>query len=130
MKRKITSYEDLEKEEQLLEELLNAQKQLVLADIEQVKMQLKPVNATLKLLNNVIAPDRSNPLVTAGANTAIDFVLKKFILGNSGWITKLVVPYLIKNYSSHLIAGNKDSIVQKLFSFIGGKNGKPKAEAA
>ena len=130
MKRKITTYEDLEKEEQLLEELLKAQKQLVLADIEQVKLQLKPVNATLKLLNNVIAPDRSNPLLTAGTNTAIDFLLKKFILGNAGWITKMVIPFLVKNYSSHLIAGNKDSIVQKLFSFIGGKNGKPKAEAA
>lgn len=127
MKRKITSYEDLEREEQLLEELLQAQKQLVLADIEQLKNQLKPATAALKLFNNVISPDKRNPLLTAGANTAIDFLLKKFVLGNSGWITKMVVPYLVKNYSSHLIADNKDSIVQKLFSLIGSKNNKVKA---
>ena len=127
MKRKIASYEDLEKEEQLLEELLKAQKQLVLADIEHVKNQLKPATAALKLFNNVISPDKRNPLLTAGTNTAIDFLLKKFVLGNSGWITKMVVPYLVKNYSSHLIADNKDNIVQKLFSLIGGKNGKANA---
>ncbi len=127
MKRRITSYEDLEKEEQLLEELLKAQKQLVLVDIEQLKNQIKPATTALKLFNNVISPDKSNPLLTAGTNTAIDFLLKKFVLGNSGWIVKMVVPYLVKNYSSHLIAGNKDSIVQKLFSLIGGKNGKASA---
>lgn len=124
MKRRITSYEDLEKEEQLLEELLKAQKQLVLVDIEQLKNQIKPATVALKLFNNVISPDRKNPLLTAGANTAIDFLLKKFVLGNSGWIVKMIVPYLVKNYSSHLITGNKDSIIQKLFSLIGGKNGK------
>jgi hypothetical protein len=129
MKRRITSYQDLEKEEQLLQELLKAQKQLVQADIEQLKIQLKPASTALKFFNDVSLPDRRNPLLTEGANTAIDFLLKKFILGNSGWIIKMIVPYFVKNYSSHLITGNKDNIIQKLFSFIGGKNGKAKEAA-
>ena len=128
MKRKITSYEDLEREERLLEELLEAQKQLVLADIEQVKRQLKPATMALKLFNNLTTVDKRNPLLTEGANTAIEFLLKKFVLAKSGWITKMIVPYFVKNYSSHLIGDNKDGIMQKLFSLIGGKNGK--AEAA
>lgn len=127
MKRKIRSYDDLEREEQLLEELLQAQKELVQLDIQQLKAQLKPAAAALRFFNNVTTPDKSNPLLNEGANTAIDFLLKKIVLARAGWITKLLVPMVVKNYSSHFIADHKQDIVQKIFSlFSGNKNGKAK----
>ena len=123
MKRKIRSYQDLEREEQLLEELLNTQKQLVQLDIEVLKQQLKPATVALKFFNNITTVDKSNLLVNEGTNKVIDFVLNKFILTNSGWITKFIVPFFLKNYSSHLI-GYKANIVGKIFSLFGRKNGK------
>ena len=118
----------MEKEEELLEELLQAQKQLVQLDIQQLKAQLKPASAALQIFSKIATADKSNPLLTQGANTAIDFVLKKIILARAGWITKLLVPLVVKNYSSHFIADHKQDIVQKIFSlFSGNKNGKAKA---
>jgi hypothetical protein len=124
MKRKIRSYEDLEKEEQLLEELLHAQKQLVQLDIEVLKQQLKPATMALKVINKITTVDRSNILLNEGANKVIDLVFSKFILARSGWITRFLVPMFMKNYSSHLIGDNKVNIVEKVFSLFGRKNGR------
>jgi len=127
MKRKIRSYDDLEREEELLEELLQAQKQLVQLDILQLKAQLKPAHAALQIFSKITTADKSNPLLTEGANTAIDFILKKIVLSRAGWLTKMLVPLAVKNYSSHFIADHKQDIVQKIFSlFSGNKNGKAK----
>jgi hypothetical protein len=130
MKRKIRSYEDLEREEQLLEELLHTQKQLVQLDIQVLKQQLKPATMALKFFNNITTVDKSNLLLNEGANKAIDFVLNKFILARSGWVTRFIVPYFLKNYSSHLIGDNKANIVGKIFSLFGRKNGKATTSAA
>jgi hypothetical protein len=127
MKRKIRTYDDLEREERLLEELLLAQKQLIQADILQLKRQLKPASVALQFFHNITTADKHNPLLTQGANTAIDLVLKKVVLARAGWLTKMLVPFFVKNYSSHFIADHKQDIVQKIFSlFSGNKNGKAK----
>ena len=124
MKRKIRSYEDLEREEQLLEELLRTQKQLIQLDIQVLKDQLKPAKMALQFFNKITTVDKSNLLLNEGANKAIDFVLNKFILARTGWITKFLVPFFLKNYSSHLIGDNKVNIVEKVFSLFGRKNGR------
>src|ERR1700752_1225324 len=124
MKRKIRAYEDLEKEEQLLEELLRTQKQLIQLGIQVLRNQLKPAGVALQFLNKITTVDKSNLLLNEGANKAIDFVMNKFILARSGWITKFLVPFFLKNYSSHLIGDNKANIVEKIFLLFGRKNGK------
>ena len=130
MKRKIRSYEDLEREEQLLEELLLTQKQLVQLDIEILKQELKPASLALKSFNKITTVDKNNLFLNEGANKVIDLVLNKFLLGNAGWITKFIVPFFIKNYSSHLIGDNKANIVEKIFSLFGRKNGKSATSAS
>jgi len=124
MKRKIRSYDDLEREEQLLEEVLRTQKQLIQLDIQVLRDQLKPASMALQFFNKITTVDKSNLLLNEGANKAIDFVLNKFILGGSGWITKFLVPFFLKNYSSHLIGDNKANIVGKIFSLFGRKNAR------
>ena len=128
MSREIRTYKDLEREEQLLEGLLKAQKELVELDIAQLKRQLKPAQTALQFLNNITTVDkRNNLLVNEGAGTLIDLVLKKFVLARAGWLTKMLIPMFIKNYSSHFIADHKGDIVDKLFSLFRSKDGKQKA---
>ena len=124
MKKKIMSYEDLEREEQLLEELLRTQKQLIQLDIQVMRDQLKPAGMALQVFNKITTVDKSNILLNEGANKVIDLVLNKFLLAKSGWITRFLVPMFMKNYSSHLIGDNKVNIVEKVFSLFGRKNGK------
>jgi hypothetical protein len=124
MKRKIRSYEDLEREEQLLEELLRTQKQLIQLDIQVLRNQLKPATMALKFFNKITTVDKNNLLLNEGANKIIDLVLNKFILARSGWITKFLVPIFLKNYSSHIIGDNKANIVEKVFSLFSRKNAR------
>jgi len=124
MKRKIRSYEDLEKEEQLLEELLQTQKQLLQLDVQVLKSNLKPARMALQFFNKITTVDKSNLLLNEGANKVIDLVLNKFILARSGLITKFLIPIFMKNYSSHLIGENKVNIMEKVFSLFGRKNGR------
>ena len=124
MKRKIRSYEDLEKEEQLLEELLRPQKQLIQLDVQVLRNQLKPASMAFQFFNKITTVDKSNLLLNEGANKVIDLLLNKFILARSGWITKFLIPIFMKNYSSHLIGENKVNIVEKVFSLFGRKNGR------
>lgn len=127
MKRRIRTWEDLEKEEQLLEELLRSQKELIKIEIRMLKQQLKPAQMALQLVGKITTADKHNPLLTQGANTVIDLVLKKFVLAKSGWLTKMIVPFFVKNYSSHLIADNKDAILNKVGAVFSNKssNNKP-----
>ena len=118
------SYEDLEREEQFLEELLRNQKQLIQLDVQVLRNQLKPATMALQFFNKITTVDKSNLLLNEGANKVIDLVLNKFILARAGWITKFLVPLFMKNYSSHLIGDNKVNIVEKVFSLFGRKNGR------
>jgi len=118
------SYEDLEREEQLLEELLRTQKQLIQLDLQVMRHQLKPAGMALQVFNKITTVDKSNILLNEGANKVIDLVLNKFLLAKSGWITRFLVPMFMKNYSSHLIGDNKVNIVEKVFSLFGRKNGR------
>ncbi len=127
MSREIRTYKDLEREEQLLEGLLKAQKELVELDIEQLKRQLKPAHMALQFFNKITTAEKGNPLLAEGANNVIDFVLKKVVLARAGWMTKMLIPMFVKNYSSHFIADHKGDIVDKLFSLFGRKDGKTKA---
>ena len=126
MKRRISTYEDLEREEQLLEALLHSQKELIQIEIGLLKQQLKPAQMALQFVGKITTADKHNPLLRQGANTLIDVVLKNVVLAKSGWLTKIIVPFFVKNYSSHLIADNKDKVINKVATALTNRNGHPK----
>ena len=53
MSKRFTSYDDLLKEKQQLEVLLQAQKQLIRYDVEEIKLKLQPVKETLEFLRKI-----------------------------------------------------------------------------
>jgi hypothetical protein len=133
MTRSISTYDDLLAEKQRLTILLQAQKDLVRQDIQEIKEELAPVKSAISMVGKFATRDKGNWLLTTAADKVIDLVFKKMILSKAGWVTKLAVPFLMKNFSSHVIADNKDGIVNKLFSLFTRKkahaNGKMPVEA-
>ena len=133
MTKPIDSYEDLLKEQARLQALLEAQKELVRADIYQIKAEfVTPVRSALSYIGKFATKEKGNWMLTTAADTIIDIVFKRMVLSKAGWVTKLVVPFFMKNFSSHVIADNKDKIVNKLFSWFGKKqeNGEMTASTA
>lgn len=122
MSSRINTYSDLVAEKYRLEALLKAQRELIRADVEELKQELVPVKKAIKFVSKLGKKDMSNPLATGISDTAIDFLLKKVVLARAGWITRLAVPFIAKNFSSHYLSDLKEgffSMVSNLFS----KNG-------
>jgi len=128
MTKTIRTYKDMLEEKKRLEELLAEQKQLVRNDIMEIKESLRPVHSALSFAGKLVTREKGNFFLNAGANTLIDLVIKKMVLSRAGWFTKLVVPFLAKNYSSHIISEKKDALLKKLFSWIGKRNANGKEE--
>jgi hypothetical protein len=48
---------------------------------------------------------------------AVNFLLKNVLLRNAGWVAKIVLPIIAKNYLSHEMEGAND-IFSKITRFI------------
>ena len=114
MNNPIQSYDDLLKRKKQLETLLDAQKELIKADIHDLKESLAPVRLAATRIANLFTKDHSAGLLGFGANRVLDLLVKKVILARSSWLTKLIIPFFVKNFSSHFIAENKDKWMNKI----------------
>lgn len=117
----IRTYDDLLAEKTRLKALLQVQKAVIRQDVEEIKVELQPVKNAISMVGKFTTRDKSNPLLTGATETIIDLVVKRMILSRTGWLTKLVVPFIMKNVSSHLVNANQGKIFSKLFSFFGKK---------
>lgn len=130
MTKKINTYQDLLDEKQRLTALLKTQKAAIKNDFLEIKEELSPLRSIAGIAGKMVSRDRGgNWVLNMGANTLIDIFVKKLILGKAGWFAKTVVPFLLKNYSSHVISDNNNSIFRKIFSFLGRKNANGKMAA-
>lgn len=114
-------------EEERLEELLHAQKEVVVYDFKLLKEEFKPTTHAINNLGKMVTRERGNVLVNAAAGQVIDLVLKKGILGRAGWATRILIPAMLKNYTSHFVEQNKEGFLKKIASWIGKKNHNGKA---
>jgi len=124
MSKRFSSYKDLLKEKQQLEVLLQAQKEVIRCDVEEIKLKLQPVKEALEFVKKITTKDKTNLFFDLGSDIAINTLVKNFILSRAGWLTRIVVPFFLRNYSSHFIAEQKDKWIEKLKSWLGHKNGK------
>lgn len=134
MRKAIKTYEDLVLEEQRLQSELASLKGLIQEDITGLKASLNPIKKVAGTVKNFFTFDDKGPLLNFGLNFGFDVLLRKIVLARFGWLTKVVVPYLVKNYASHVISENQRKSVaksvSKLFSKILMKKKKETLEEA
>lgn len=116
MNKKISTYEDLLQEEQRLQAQLRSYKELIKDDIAGIKEGLNPIKQVTKTVRNLFTRGDNGPLLNFGVNFGLDVFLRRILLGRASWITKVVVPYVIKNYASHLITDDQRKNVAKSVS--------------
>ncbi len=126
MIKPIRTYEDLLEEKERLTLLLAAQKELVRQDFNEIKEEFAPVRSAISMVGKFATKDNRNFLLTTAADTAIELLIRRMVLAKAGWFTRLVVPFFMKNFSSHVIADNKDKILDKLSKWFGKKNANGK----
>jgi len=114
---KIQSYEDLLNAEAALQKSLELQRADIRAEVSHIKEQLKPLTSVVSFVSKLATRHHGNSaLITTGIGIASDIIFKNVILKKSGWLTRLVLPFMMKNYSSHVFGENGN-----FFSRIGDK---------
>jgi hypothetical protein len=127
MSKQFTTYKELIEEKQKLEVLLKAQKELIRYDVDELKAQVKPVTDVIANLKKFTSRDKTELLVNIGSDIAVNTLVKRLILGNAGWLAKLIIPYFMKNFTSNIVAEQKDKGLSKLAHWLNrNKNGKDK----
>ena len=125
-KNKIQTYHDLVEEKKRLEALLIVNKEQISTNWVEMKQEFEPVNNIIGFFGKLTTRDKSNPLVNMGIDVAGDLVLRKFLLARAGWATRLVIPYLVKNYSSNVLVDKGRSLFQRIRQWLRtDKNGQP-----
>ena len=128
MTSRINSYKELLEEKARLTTLLETQKAVLKEDFQEIKAEFAPVKNAISVIGKITTKDNSNWLLTTAADTAIDLVVRRFILSRAGWFARIVLPFFMKNLSSHLIADNKNKIFSKIFSWFGKEKSNGKAD--
>jgi hypothetical protein len=112
---KIRTYNDLLQEEQRLQQILKSQEVLIREDIVSMKENLEPIKKVYDQVHKVFTRDNRVPIFNVGLELGIDVLLRRFILARAGWFAKTFVPYIVKNYSSHIIGEEKrKAIIKKI----------------
>ena len=112
---KIRNYEDLLQEEQRLLSELKVREVEIRNNLAGVRQGLKPIGRVVNTFAKFTTRDKTGALSNFGLDFTIDLVVRRFLLAKAGWFTKILVPYLLKNYSSHIISDQqKAKLMEKI----------------
>jgi hypothetical protein len=112
---KIRTYNDLLQEEQRLLQVLKGQENLIRQDIVSLKENLEPAKKVYDQVHKIFTRDNRVPIFNVGLEMSIDILLRRFLLARAGWFAKTFIPYIVKNYSSHIIGEEKrKAIIKKI----------------
>jgi len=114
MKKQLKTYNQLLEEKEKLHELLQARRQLIYADVDELKVQLKPLSEIRQHITKFTARDKLNLVAALGSDVILKNIFKKFIAARAGWIGKVVVPYFIKNYTPSFIGEEKEKVIKRI----------------
>ena len=125
MKKQFKSYNELVAEQERLRELAKTQQLQIKGDLAGIREELEPVIHVGATLKKFLTHKSGDLLANLGINLVTNGLIKKVILSKAGWLTRLIVPQLVKNYASHVVgSGNFVDKIMNLFS----KNGKHKED--
>lgn len=111
---KIRTYQDLLEEKKHLEDELGNKRELIRKDVADLKEEWRPITDLLSSLGKITTKGKTNPLLAIGIDIIGEVLAKNILLTRSGWITRLVVPFLAKNFSTHILNKDGTSIFRQL----------------
>jgi hypothetical protein len=118
MSKQFKTYKELIEEKQNLEVLLKAQKELIRADVMELKAEIRPITNFISGVKKFVSRDKSEILLNIGSDIAVNTLIKKVLLGRAGWLTRVIIPYFMKNFTSNFLAEKKDQWLHKLAQWL------------
>jgi hypothetical protein len=115
--KKITTYQDLQEERSRLEALIKFQKMNVRQDLDALKLEaeekFKPVSEAAHFVKKLASPaTRNDTLIGIGTNITLELLIRR-LFSRSNILIQLVVPTLLKNYSTHVLFNLMKKVAQR-----------------
>ncbi|HEY8896693.1 MAG TPA: hypothetical protein VIM79_17840 [Niastella sp.] len=126
MTKQITSYKELIEEKARLKALLAEQELQIKEDWHSIKEELRPAVLVGSTIRDFVTRKSTSAIAQVGINLLADGLVKKVLLGGTGWLTRTLIPFFIKNYASHLV-DEPEKLLAKIKHFFS-KNGKAPQE--
>ena len=103
---RITSYEELQRERSRLEAQIKYQKHVISQDLEALKQELRqearPALEAANFVKKITTREtRTETVMQLGSSMLVDLLLRRLFM-RSNVLVRLIVPPLLKNYTSHL----------------------------
>jgi hypothetical protein len=105
MTKQITSYKELIQEKARLKALMLEQELQIKEDWRSLKEELKPAVLVATTVRNLFTRKHGLGVGQLGVDILADGLIKKVLLARTGWLTRWLIPFLIKNYASHMTDG-------------------------
>jgi hypothetical protein len=99
----INSYQELREEKTRLKALMLEQKLRMREDWQIIKEDLKPTFTLAATAKKALTRRASGAVTNLGINLVADGLIRNVLLAKSGGISRWVIPFLVKNYASHLV---------------------------
>lgn len=100
---KINNYEDLVLERKRLEAELVHYKSVINGEVNSIKQKFEPISDVVSFFASSPTKSPNNKLLQVGTNIGIELLVRQKLLSKAGWLTKLVLPYILKKVSSRAI---------------------------
>jgi hypothetical protein len=128
---KIKNYDDLLQEEQRLLAELKVKEVQIRNDLAGVKHGLRPIGRVMNTISKFTTRDKTGAFANFGVDFGVDLLIRRIVLAKAGWFTKILVPYLVKNYSSHIISEQqKAKLMEKINNLFAKLRPKPEPAPA
>lgn len=115
--KKINNKQALEKERLRLQIELIAAEEALKDDLDWAREEVKPFGFLTKFFKGFQGKN-ADGLMERGIGFSIETILRSTLFAKSGWITKIIVPILIKNFSTGFVAGKKPEIYSLVRNLI------------
>jgi hypothetical protein len=101
---KINNYDDLLLERKRLESELVHCRSIITRELDEIKQKVEPITDVVSFFSPSKSPaTNNNRLLQAGANLGIELLVRQKLLSKAGWLTKIVLPFILKKVSSRAI---------------------------
>lgn len=129
MKTKIQNQDDLRAERTRLNNQIQVAKAKMRNEFTAIKTELNPARQAVGVIGDIFtAPQKG--LLNMGIGLGVDTILRRGLLSRAGWVTKLIVPFLVRNVASNYISKNRESVVENLLGWVKNATEKQPAKTA
>jgi hypothetical protein len=126
---RINSIEELKAKQQELRSRKIVLESEIINDYEAFKLDLEPLKLLTKSAGKILV-SKDNGILGNSLSSIADFITNNVLLKNSGLLTRLIIPYLVKNTTGNLVENNKSKITgwlsNKISKFVSEKKHKIK----